>query len=65
MTIELALVSSFWEDPASLSVDGEGEADVLSICVASLLAAGYDIQIRGSDGDMVAYEDYDWSDRDV
>lgn len=65
MTIELSLASPFWLDPSSLTSEGEDEDAVINICVSALLRAGYTVQIRDSEGELVSFEDYDWSDRDV
>jgi hypothetical protein len=54
--IQLLLTSPFWEDPATLSTDGEDEEAVLAICVTALREAGYDIQIRDESGELVQYE---------
>ena len=65
MPIDLALTSDFWQDEATLTLSGDGIEAVLALCIPALHAAGYEIQVRAADGDLVPYEDYDWSDREV
>jgi len=57
--IQLVLASPFWEDPASLSADGEDEDAVIRICITALVTAGYDVQIFQEGGETVPWEEYD------
>jgi len=57
--IQLQLTSPFWEDQATLSTDGPDEDAVLNICITALLAAGYDVQVRDEDGDLIPWYEYD------
>ncbi len=57
--ITLNLASPFWEDPASLSVDGEDEDAVLAIVAAALETAGYDIEVRLEDGETIPWAEYE------
>lgn len=56
---QLILASPFWEDPSSVSVEGHDEAAVLNICITALLAAGYDVQVRDEDGDLIPWDEFD------
>lgn len=51
--IELSLTSPFWEDPATLSSAGDDETAVMRICISALLAAGYEIQLRDENGELL------------
>jgi predicted HAD superfamily phosphohydrolase YqeG len=57
--ILLNLATPFWEDPASLTVDGEAEDAVLTIVVSALQAAGYEISVTDEDGDVIPWDDYE------
>lgn len=58
--IQLSLASPFWEDPAELSASGEDEDAVAQICIAALVSAGYDVQVRDEDGELVSLDEYNW-----
>ena len=62
--IQLSLASPFWEDPATLSADGEDEDAVARICIAALLQAGYDVKVE-QDGELVPWEEYDPEEKDA
>ena len=57
--ILLNLATPFWEDPASLIVDGEAEDAVLTIVVSALQAAGYEISVTDEDGDIIPWSEYE------
>lgn len=57
--ILLNLATPFWEDPASLTVDGEAEDAVLTIVVSALQAAGYEISVTDEDGDIIPWHEYE------
>jgi len=57
--IQLVLASPFWEDPASLTADGEDEDAVIRICITALVTAGYDVQIQQEGGETIPWEEYD------
>jgi hypothetical protein len=64
--ITLNLASPFWEDPASLSVDGEDEDAVLMIVAAALDAAGYEIEVRQDPhGETIPWAEYEPEARDA
>jgi hypothetical protein len=56
--IQLELASPFWEDPATLSAEGEDEDAVARICITALVLAGYDVQVRQGE-ELVPWEEYD------
>jgi len=62
--IQLELASPFWEDPATLSAEGEDEDAVARICITALVLAGYDVQVR-QDEDLIPWEEYDPERRDA
>lgn len=59
MSIELVVRPPFRDEYTTLSGDGEYEDAVMNICIAALLAAGYEVLIEDEDGDMIPYEEFD------
>jgi len=56
--IVLELASPFWEDPATLTADGDDEVAVMRICINALALAGYDVQVREGET-LIPWEEWD------
>jgi len=59
MSIELIIRPPFCDEPTTLSGEGDYEDVAMSICISALLAAGYEVLIENSTGDLIDYEDYE------